>query len=158
MQLNKKIPAFTIMEVTISMLIAGICIGITFTAYQIISGTYRNFDKKQEKIALFTTVDKLLKQDFVNARNILKADDGLAFQMEQGTISYSFNKDYVVRDQFALHADTFKLQINAPVFLFEGQSPDNGTSVDQFNFTTLVDGILIPLQYHKSYSAQDLFN
>ncbi|TCC97686.1 prepilin-type N-terminal cleavage/methylation domain-containing protein [Pedobacter hiemivivus] len=157
MNLNKKVPAFTLMEVTIAMLIAGIAIAITFTAYRIVSGSYIGFSKKQDELAGFVLVDKLLKQDFLGARHIVKSSDGLAMEMEGGLISYRLDSGFMLRDQFSLRTDTFKLQLNSPAFLFESNVAEEGQPIDQFSFETVVQGQSIPLHYQKIYSAQDLF-
>lgn len=157
MSRNNKVPAFTLMEVTIAMLIAAIAIAITFTAYRIVSGSYLDFTRKQEKIATFITADKLLKQDFINARHIIKTEEGLMMEMEDGMINYHFKPDYILRDQFSLNIDTFKMKINNSSFLFERGVAEEGKSVDQLSFNAEVDGQSIALYYQKVYSAQDLF-
>ena len=157
MELNKKLPAFTLMEVTIAMLIAGIAIAITFTAYRIVSGSYIGFSKKQDELAGFVMLDKLLKQDFLSAKHIVKSQEGLVMEMESGLINYRMDSGFMLRDQFSLRTDTFKLQVTSPAFLFETNVVEVGQSIDQFNFETVVQGQSIPLHYQKIYSAQDLF-
>lgn len=157
MERSKKIPAFTLMEVTIAMLIAGIAIAITFTAYRIVSGSYIGFSKKQNELAGFIRLDKLLKQDFIAAQSIIKSPEGLVMEMKGGLISYQLDKDYVLRDQFSLRTDTFRLKLDNTGFLFESNEVADGQAIDQFGFETLVQGQLIPLHYRKIYSAQDLF-
>lgn len=157
MNVNKKLPAFTLMEVTIAMLIAAIAIAITFTAYRIVSGVYFDFSKKQEKVATLTTIDKLLKQDFMNSRSIVKTTDGIFLEVNKGIVTYSFKENYILRDQFSLRIDTFKLQVNELNFSFENNVVEEGEEIDLLNFKTQLDGDLIPLQYLKTYSAQDLF-
>lgn len=157
MNLSKKLPGFTLMEVTIAMLMAAITIAITFTAYRIVSGSYFNFNKKQEKVATLTTIDKLLKQDFIKARTIIKTSDGIFFEVNDGIITYSFKDSYILRDQFSLGIDTFKLQVNDLNCSFENEVAEEGREVDMLSFKTQLDGDLIPMQYQKIYSAQDLF-
>lgn len=157
MKLNKKIPAFTLMEVTIAMLIAAIAIGVTFTAYRIVSGSYIGFSKKQEELAGFARLDQLLKKDFVQAERIVKSTDGLVVQMETGLIRYELAEGFVLRDQFSLRTDTFKLPVTKSGFFFEQGAVGEGAMIDQFTFETSVQGQTVPLHYHKLYSAQDLF-
>lgn len=157
MKLNKKVPAFTLMEVTIAMLIAGIAIAITFTAYRIVSGSYLGFSKKQDELADFVRIDKLLKEDFLGAKHIVKSPKGLVMEMEAGLITYHIDSGFMLRDQFSLRTDTFRFQVNSPAFLFENNVAEEGQPVDQFSFETVVEGQLIPLHYQKIYSAQDLF-
>ncbi|RQO69383.1 hypothetical protein DBR43_14955 [Pedobacter sp. KBW06] len=155
--LNKKLPAFTLMEVTIAMLIAAIAVAVTFTAYRIVSGSYLNFVRKQDRVAVFITADKLLKQDFLKARKIIKVQDGLALEMEDGMVNYNFNNAYLFRDQFSLRTDTFRLRIDKLNFLFENEVVADGDPVDQCSFETEIDKQTISLYYQKTYSAKDLF-
>lgn len=157
MILNKKIPAFTLMEVTIAMLIAAIAIGITFTAYRIVSGSYLDFTKKQTRISTFINADRLLKQDFQRAKRIFRSADGITMEMTTGVIRYEFNNEYVLRDQFSLRTDTFKMKVNKLSFLFENEANEADQLVDQCSFETETDGQRILLYYQKLYSAQDLF-
>ncbi len=165
----KKIPAFTLMEVTIAMLLTSLVIGITYTAYRLVSRSYVDYVHKQEIMATFLTADKLLKQDFSQARRIIRsgenvehstdADDrgGLQIETDAGIIRYVFTPGYLLRDQFALRVDTFKITIKAPVFFFENVPAENGTLIDQVHFETRLEGAPLTLNYKKTYSAQDLF-
>lgn len=157
MMWNRKIPAFTLMEVTIAMLIAAVAIGITFTAYRIVTGSYLGFSKKQEELAGFVRLDKLLKQDFEASSSIVKTSEGLVMQLEGGQISYKIDPAFLVRNQFSLRVDTFKLATDHTGFSFENNSVADGGLIDQFGFETVVQGQHVPLHYLKLYSAQDLF-
>jgi type II secretory pathway component PulJ len=157
MNIKKKVPAFTLMEVTIAMLIAAIAIAITYTAYRIISGTYLNYAKKQDRIAAFTVADKLLKRDFLTADHILRTAEGLDFQSGQGVIKYQFKDTCVLREQYALQTDTFKLQVKTIRFTFENETAAEGAEVDRLDYHTRLEGQPISLLYQKTYSAQNLF-
>ena len=45
----KKINAYTLMEVTVAMLLSAICIGIAYSAYDIIGNYYRSFQQKNDR-------------------------------------------------------------------------------------------------------------
>lgn len=156
MKINKRIPAFTLMEVTISMLIAAIAIAITFTAYRLVSRSYVDFSQKQQHISELITADKLLKQDFVKGSIIMKGPKGFSIVMREGTIDYSFHPDYFLRQQYALRTDTFKIKTTELNYLFEGEEVAEGESIDQFTLKEEIQGAMIDLRYYKLYSAQDL--
>lgn len=157
MVIKKKLPAFTIMEVTISMLIAAIAIGITYTAYRIVSGTYIDYTRKQDRVAAFTVADKLLKKDFMMADHITRTPDGLDMEAENSLIKYQFTESYILRTQSALQTDTLKIPVKSGSFSFEDQVAEEGATVDQLTFETQLEGQDIPLAYKKLYSAQNLF-
>jgi len=157
--MNKhKIPAFTLMEVTVSMLIAAIAIAITYTAAHIVSVTYGDYQKKQDHVATFSQLDKLLKQDFSRPGKIVKSADGLQVETPGGLIRYEFADGYIVREQFALGTDTFKLDPKAVICSFEKQAVAEGQNIDQLELQATLEKEEIPLIYQKTYSAQDLIN
>ncbi|WP_158800289.1 type II secretion system protein J [Pedobacter sp. L105] len=157
-KLQRKVPAFTIVEVTIAMLIAGIVIAITYTAYRVVSGTYLDYTKKQDRVAVLSVVDKLLKKDFLDASQITRSVNGLQLNSVNGTVAYEFAAAYVLRRQLSLPADTFKIPVKISSFAFEHQEAAEGTTVDQLDLQTSLEGEEISLLYTKKYSAQNLFN
>jgi type II secretory pathway component PulJ len=158
MKINHKFSAFTIMEVTVSMLIAAIAIAITYTAYSIISRSYRSYDQKNKKIAELIRADKLLKQDFMLADKISRTGQGIILESEQGVIRYEFTDSCILRDQYSLRVDTFPLKANQYVPLFENLESDIGERLDHLNLQTTWEGQRINFSYSKVYSAEDLMN
>lgn len=159
MRINKKAPAFTLMEVTVAMLIAAIAIAITFTAFKIVNGSYLDFNIKQNKLSHFITADRLLKKDFNLAQQILRSEEGsgLVFKTQKGIVEYRFEDQYFTRNQFSLQTDTFKMKMDAFNCRFEGENAQQGQLIDQLSFQLEIGGFSIPLHYQKLYSAQDLF-
>lgn len=156
--LTKKLPAFTLMEVTVAMLIAGIAIGITYTAFHIISVTCNNYQKKQDGVASFAILDKLLKQDFDLPGKIEKTGNGLQMQTAAGIVRYEFADNYITREQYALGIDTFKVKPIEVSCFFENNQVAAGQIIDQIQFKIMLEREPINLIYHKTYSAQDLIN
>jgi hypothetical protein len=154
--LTKKIPAFTLMEVTVSMLIAAIAIAITYTAAHIVTVTYGDYQKKQDHVAEFALLDKLLKQDFSRPGKIVKSGNGLRVETVNGTILYEFTEGHIVRAQYALSTDTFKLDPKTIRFSFEKEDTVEGQNIDQLELQTVLEKEEINLIYKKTYSAQDL--
>lgn len=159
MKISKKVAAFTLMEVTVAMLIAAIAIAITFTAFKIVNGSYLDFNIKQKKLHEFITIDKLLKLDFNSAQQILRSEEGagLVIRTQRGNIEYHFEEQYFTRSQFALYTDTFKMKMDSFTCLFEGTSAQQGQLLDQLSFQLEVGGLDVPVHYQKLYSAKDLF-
>jgi len=147
--LLKKVPAFTLMEVTIAMLIAGIAIAITYTAYRIVSGTYLDYTRKQDRVAVFSVADRLLKKDFSRASHISRSANGLLLESGTGNISYEFAALYILRKQGTLPADTLKLPVKTTVFSFEHHESLEDDPVDQLDLQTQVEGEVISLLYKK---------
>lgn len=157
MAINKKIHAFTLIEVVIAMLIAVIAITITYTAYQIINGTYQGYIKKQHNLSAYTVADKLLKRDFLLSRHLTKNGSQLQIESDAGIINYEFKEDFITRESLPLQVDTFFVPVKAVTFSFEKMPAEDGTAVDEISIEAVLEGQHISLVYKKIYSAQDLF-
>jgi len=143
---DQRLCAFTIMEVTVSMLIAAIVIGIAYTAYSIISRSYTTFKYKNDDLAVLNRVDELLRRDFGKAEMVTRSGNGLLIGDH---ISYEFSPAYIVRNSGTI--DTFK------VSNLDLQTVSAGADlIDEVSFTIVFRGERIPYHYRKTYSSADL--
>jgi hypothetical protein len=161
--MNKnKVRAFTIMEVTIAMLISAIVIGITYTIYTIVTKSYNSFNIKNENVAVVLRLDELLKKDFDHAEFILKTSNGISVQNPSGNITYQFDPDFVVRA--GLITDTFKVKTDSLYTSFENNvigetgTTDEQNTLDELGFSLILQNEKITYYYHKIYSSVNLFN
>jgi type II secretory pathway component PulJ len=159
--MNKhKVKAFTIMEITVAMLLAAIVIGITYAAYSIISQSYMAYHNKNEDMEGLVRLDELLRRDFSHADTISKVENGILCKIDTESISYEFQPDYVVRHSTII--DTFKLKTSGINTLFENQpvaeinSMAEQNRLDELDLTVLFHDEKIPYYYHKQYSSANL--
>ncbi|MBW4890133.1 hypothetical protein KXQ82_10420 [Mucilaginibacter sp. HMF5004] len=165
MPTNKhRVKAFTIMEVTISMLIAAIVIGITYTSYNIIGKSYLSFKTRNDDIAVLNRVDELLKRDFEQANMIADSGNGLLINKDNMTdVHYEFNRGTIIRKSGVI--DTFKVSMTDLKTAFEGNLNNNQTEanttsesarIDELSFTINFKDLNIPCHYQKMYSSLNL--
>jgi prepilin-type N-terminal cleavage/methylation domain-containing protein len=155
--INRKVASFTLIEVTIAMLIASVLISVTYTAYTIVAKLYIDFTAKQEKASMVTSLNKLMNMDFISAEKIIKTPDGFQVNSKIGKIHYTVTKDFVVRDQFALRTDTFSISIPKEVYYFQKQQVESDGIIDEVRLSIFLSGYVIPLNCYKQYSSQNLF-
>jgi prepilin-type N-terminal cleavage/methylation domain-containing protein len=155
--INKKVASFTLIEVTIAMLIASVLISITYTAYTIVAKLYSDFTAKQEKASNVTLLNKLVNMDFLSGEKIIRTPDGFQVNSQVGKIHYIVTKDFIVRDQFSLRTDTFSISIPEKVYYFQKQQVESGGIIDEVHLSIFLSGYVIPLNYYKQYSSQNLF-
>jgi len=160
--MNKRIKAFTILEVTITMLLAALVIGITYSAYSIIIKSYGAFNHKNQDMAVLVRLDEWLKKDFARADIVLKDTTGIALNNADHHVKYRFDPDFIVRTE--IKSDTFKVKTDSLVTSFEalpinefGQT-DEQNRLDDLNLVILFQGEKIPYHYHKQYSSVNLIN
>jgi type II secretory pathway component PulJ len=159
MKRNHKLPAFTIMEVTIAMLVSAILIAIVYTAFAIVSRSYSGFVFKNEEAAGLVQLDLLLKRDFRRADLITRTDSGIVLKNDKDVTRYMFETNDIVRINGI--TDTFKVKTDHTAMLFEQQAvditSDKPALVDELNLDLVFQNEKIRLRYYKPYSAVNLF-
>lgn len=155
-----KVRAFTIMEVTITMLISAVLIGIAYTSYSIIIKSYQSFNDKNNKLAILYDLDHLLRRDFDQATVISKEESGIDIKKDSILISYQFYPGFVTRKSTRI--DTFKVETDGLIANFEN-APVNGLAgsgelnrVDELLFNVQLEKEKIPYHYSKIYSSENL--
>jgi Tfp pilus assembly protein PilE len=158
--MKQKVKAFTIMEVTITMLITGLIIGITYTSYSIVIKSYRSFTTKNDNMAVLVSLDHILKRDFDRADSILKDSAGITIKRNDVFIKYVFMPDFIVRN--SVRTDTFKIQTQDVTTTFENvpiiemQTAAEQNRIDGLDFTLVFQNEKIPYHYRKLYSSENL--
>ena len=153
-----RIRAYTLMEVTIAMLLSAICITICYTAYSVVENYYREFQRKNELTDNILSLKHVIEKDFLISKYVMKTDSGMLIGKDSALIEYSFNKNYILRSFSNHHTDTFKLTALDPLFLFERKSVEQRDTIDQLELgIELTEDAAVKLRFDKRYSAQDLF-
>jgi len=159
--MNKdRVKAFTIMEVTVTMLIASIAIAITYSIYNIVVKSYNAYTIKNNDMTVLIRLDELLKNDFGHADIVLKDQNGILFKSADKMVSYEIGPDFVVRTSGII--DTFKVKLkefntsfeNIPITEIVGSEEQN--RIDELQLNLLVEDKIIPYYYHKQYSSVNL--
>lgn len=157
---RRRLQAFTIMEVTVAMLIAAIAIGITYTVYSIVVKSYSNYIRKNKDMAVVLRLDELMKKDFERADNIFSTGNHLSFISPEQTISYDLEPNFVLRT--GITQDTFKVNVPEYAASFENV-PLPGSDVsqeqrrlDELEMTILFETKTISYHYKKQYSSASL--
>ncbi|KIO77972.1 hypothetical protein TH53_05920 [Pedobacter lusitanus] len=156
--MRNKVSAFTLMEVTVAMLISALVITICYTAYGLIQGYYLRFGEKNKTSAIVLDLKHVLERDFFKAVHIIRTEDGLSIEQDSLVIDYIFNDKQVLREIKSLHTDTFAMPVQQMKFSFEGREVNVADTVDQVNLELQMDkDTKVPLQINKYYSSADLF-
>lgn len=159
---KNRVSAFTIIEITITMLISAILIGITYTSYSIIARSYSSFNTKNENLAVVLRLNKLLQKDFDRCEMVLKDSTGLSITFPDHKVKYKFEPDYTVR--IGSMADTFKVRSDSVSMQFENSitsdlgANDEQNRLDELRLVFTLQKEKIPYHYYKVYSSVNLFN
>jgi hypothetical protein len=160
MRKTTSVRAFTIMEVTVAMLLTGLVIAITYAMYGIVAKSYSGFGAKNSSVAVVLDLDHVLRRDFERADTILKDSAGISIKIAGEVIKYGFYPEFITRQSSKM--DTFKVQTQdwitgfANVPLEELQANSEMNRVDELQFIVVFNNDTIPYHFHKVYSSVNL--
>lgn len=155
----KKIKAYTLMEVTVAMLLSAICIGICYTAYDIIGKYYATFQQKNESADIVLSLRQVMEKDINKATIMMKTSDGFLCKQDIAAVAYIFNDGEILRQIESLRTDTFKVAWKDYFVGFEGAEVIEADTLDQVKFTLVMDKqTFVPLHFAKHYSSHNLFH
>jgi hypothetical protein len=158
---NARVQAFTILELTIAMLIASLVIGMAYAVFTIVSRSYSAFNTKNNDMAVVVRLNELLQKDAAHAESITRQENSLTFGSSDRSVTYIIQPDLILRA--GMTTDTFKVSVQELVTTFEdkpvtGEATDAEESrIDDVAFHLIFDQETLPFRYHKSYSSADLF-
>jgi prepilin-type N-terminal cleavage/methylation domain-containing protein len=150
----KKLPAFTLLELLIGMIISSIVIGFGYAAYSLIYKQYLGYKKVKEKIVEITQFDHVLTTDITAAETISFNDNTLSlYGKDSKTLQYHFQDVLILRTENET-TDTFKI---APVHLkTDFFLPGKTIFVTQFSFDAETLEEREHFSFTKSYSSETL--
>ncbi|TCC99768.1 PulJ/GspJ family protein [Pedobacter psychroterrae] len=153
-----RIKSFTLFEIVLAMMLAGIVVGMAYTAFTLFSKIYRDYHAKTISHADVQLLRKLFDEDLGSASVVSSSGDQIRFNglSDSSGSRYLVYPDFLIRQKDNL-PDTFKMKNLALITFFEGREVSNSI-VDQMVFRFEFEGSPILISVTKSYSAEDLFN
>ncbi len=150
---SHRVKAFTIIEMTVVMLLSAIVISMAYFAFELLSRRYVKYKEQSEVFYKVTLLDQLLSRDFFVSDSIKSEGEILKVYKADITSDYHFGSKYVVR-QFSGQTDTFYFNVEKKELLYNQQLIADGNSMtDQLNLTLLLNGKVLEYNYIKHYSA-----
>lgn len=153
-----RIKSFTLFEIVLAMMLAGIVVGMAYTAFTLFSKIYRDYHYKTTANADVQSLKKMFNSDLSGASLVSFSGSQIRFDPSSDSLGllYRVNLDYLIRQKDNLQ-DTFKLKNLVLDTSFEGRKVSNGT-VDQLVFRFEFQGSPITISVRKEYTSEDLFN
>lgn len=151
------IKAYTLMEMTVAMLLAAISITICYSAYGIVSGYFISFQQKNKQAQDMLIFTHVMERDLQRCNLVLRLEDGVELQCDSVNINYHFAGKYILRLLGELNTDTIKLEHTPVLTFFEGSEVNTMDTIDRIDLSIVLAQKSIPLQFQKSYSAANLF-
>jgi len=152
-----KISAYTLLEVTIAMLLAAVTIGICYTAFTLTNQYYADIKNRKDQVGEILLLQKQLSKDVDRATVIKKLNDGIYISYDTITISYHFSADFVTRDYHQIKVDTIKIAVTTLDLKFENREAANDDLLDEIIFNCKRQDKSFPMHFKKIYSSTNLF-
>lgn len=154
--LRTRLHAFTLLELTIALLLVSLLSGFAYYAFGTFSRhTQSRQQQKQEQYGLDLLVHRL-KVDCAQSDSIGYQDLQLYFTDSTGQIRYEFTDDYILRSQYELRTDSFYIAAEAPIVQYEQQKGTLTGLVKHIDLILYFRDNTIPLNLEKTYSSQQL--
>jgi prepilin-type N-terminal cleavage/methylation domain-containing protein len=149
-----RLPAFTIMEMLVAMVISGIIIGSGAFLYLNFNRYVTSAIQKSETENAVMLFCRAFEDDMQGASAIEQISDELSMKSEKkGLITYFFSDDYIVRQQEEI-VDTFSLMVEDLTISF-----DYLNNRFQSLEARLISGdIAYPVFMVKAYENAEMFN
>ncbi|MEM6685022.1 MAG: hypothetical protein AAF617_04420 [Bacteroidota bacterium] len=129
---QQKIPAFTLSELIIVILITVIVSGIAFSVLQLVQKQMHGMQTNFQRVTSVSLLEQSLYLDTHRSSHIQynEFEDALYFISEIDTVRYKFEKTFVQKA-----TDTFHITVTDKKFYFEGRET-NTTTIDAFKLIT----------------------
>lgn len=151
------IKAYTLMEMTVAMLLAAISITICYSAYGIVSGYFLGFQQKNKQAQDLLMFTHAMESDLQRCKLVLRLDDGVELKCDSVNVNYLFASKYILRVLGELKTDTIRLEHTPVLTFFEGSEVNDSDTIDRIDLSIVLAQKPIPLQFRKSYSSVNLF-
>lgn len=148
-----RIKGFTLIELTVAMLISGFAVAAALSAYLTIESYYYRLKDRNESVTEILLFQNVIKQDLRNADIIQYNNNKLIFtETNSNTIKYIFNDYEVLRNKIG--TDTFKVEAE----LLKVYTDDyNEKLVTGADIIILSEKIEIPINLRKIFTHEQLF-
>lgn len=153
---SKKLKAFTLIEVLVTMLLTTIIIGIIYYAYEVVQKQFIHNKTNDEGITQLSMLNYLLEKDFNESAEVIAANNGITFLYNDlKSINYEFDEEYILRNTENV-TDTFKIAVENATQLFLESLVNKGDLVDRLEMDLKYSKESLYFVYTKEYASDIL--
>lgn len=152
----KRLAAFTLVELSVVMLLTAIVTTIAFLTLSILQGSLGKFKKDSDALIQMELLHRLLSQDMAQSIEVVSDENGIRTIGKKGLAIYQFHSEGVWRQKAGL-TDSFYFETSMLKKKFQGtemQLPDQ--LLDELTFEAYHKKETFPFVFHKMYGADVL--
>lgn len=137
----RTLKAFTLLELLVGMILSGIVLTATFTAYRLVTHQYETYCDKSRSIAEISFFSSRLEADFANANELtFIAENKIQLQAEKRLTQYRFSEKYILRDDPG-RTDTFYVSVSSTTAYHRSEKISTANSLlDELHITIAYEG------------------
>jgi len=149
--MNKRLKAFTLLELLIGMVISSIIITIGYTSYRVIYKQYLNYKLTRKEMIEVAAFQNEFQNNFYNAEVVKAEENAICFEFSgDKKIKFTFFDTFITREINEL-IDTFKIENNNRVKVY---IDENNTEIKAFMFNSTLFNEPIVFSFQKQYSSE----
>lgn len=152
-----KLPAFTMIELLVVLVLSGIIFSMALLVLEIMGQQAGHQEQQHQEVLAIEQLQLLLKKDAYQAKEIWTTEEQLFFNYEAYRIQYQFKEQIICRTilQEPMHTDTFQLPSVNLERTWQRQ-PITFGRVDAFKVETTFFGALYSITIQKEYDSKTL--
>lgn len=157
---HKTLNAFTLLELLVGMILSGIVLVATFTAYRVVTRQYETYRDKSQSVTEISFFISRLESDFANASKIISlSENKIQLQNEERSFEYTFAAKYVLRSN-SEKTDTFFVPVSAVrAYHKSGKiNPETDSTLDELCITMEYEGQSLEKVYIKTEDPKSLID
>ncbi|TND10224.1 MAG: hypothetical protein FD123_472 [Bacteroidetes bacterium] len=149
-----KLKGFTLLELLVGLVLSGIVVAASFTAYQVMAGRYGSYQQMNTAIRDAAWLHGLLGKDMERAALVTGNSETIRLQFPGGrNLAYTFAGDYILRRD-SLVTDTFRVKHAEVKLLYENQPVNSELlPVEELVFTAGIGSEPELFRFRKTYPA-----
>ncbi len=153
-----RVPAFTVIELVIALLLMSVVTGIAFTAWSLTNRRLVTFREQAKQAANYRLLHMAIRQDMEQADSILVEQGALSCHGTMKFVRYELLDSVIIREQDGAIVDSFHFAIDSVYLGFESkpQNIDPG-KIDEIRLYLHSSSRHFIIQQYKVYDAASLF-
>lgn len=156
---NKKIKAFTMIELLITMTLTAILVVFAYMGYNQIQSLFINYTKQSQFISDYNQLNKALSLMAKQSQTIEKnSDHSFLFKTDSNSIELETTQTNILL-KFKSHTDTFQLEPKKTDIVFlQLVDQTNSNIINHFDCEVQYQSQKFHVSFHKDYDAKSILN
>lgn len=156
---NKTCKGFTLIEITIVLVLSGIIAGIGYFALEVVNHRMHALKDKFNMVSAYTAFNSVLTRDFNRSLSVKKIKGkSIVCTFEGQAIQYTFDNEQVLR-KVNNKTDTFHIAPKNVKYYFNGTTIfETKHIIDKLTFQSTLDDKEIPFVFTTHYGNNKYFH